>query len=130
MENPRPLVTLPSDGAADWDDVKALLRDFPADILAYVRLNVRVTDFLPADAMAQALRECDEKSCRICHINTVREKTVTGEKPVMSVSDFKECLPIEIARRYASDIGMEFGDEMTAMFNEVLAAVNEDERNC
>lgn len=129
IDNPRPLVTLPASDAADWDSVKALLRDFPDDIPAYIRLNVRIDDFLAADSMAQALSVVTGKACRVCHINAVRPQVSAGSTKMMSVSDFKTRQPIEIARSYAADTGRAFDDDMEAMFNEALAAVMEDERN-
>lgn len=46
----------------------------------------------------------------------------------MSVEEFKTEEPIEIAKRYAEDLGIEFDSDMKELFNETLAALKEEER--
>lgn len=129
VDNPFPLVTLPASGAAEWERVKELLSEFPADIPAYIRLNVSVDGFLPVGAMNEALLIASGKKCKVCHINTVRRDAVSATSRMMSVSDFRMCQPVEIAGSYAADIGAVFDDDMKAMFNEALDEVKKDERN-
>lgn len=50
-----PLVNLPSDGFGSWDEVIELVKAFPLDNPAYIRLNVEVDDYLPPDAKAEAV---------------------------------------------------------------------------
>ena len=124
----RPLVTLPKDGVATWEDAKGLLEDFPNDIEAYIRLNVEVDKFLPVEANAEALLLTEGKKCRFCVINTHRLKKDRREAKVMSVKEFKTEKPIDIAERYAEDIGVEFDDDMKELFKEALALLKEEER--
>lgn len=124
----RPLVTLPKDGVATWKDAKDLLEGFPNDIEAYIRLNVEVDKFLPVEANAEALLLTEGKKCRFCVINTHRLKKDRREAKVMSVQEFKTEKPIDIAERYAEDIGVEFDDDMKELFNETLALLKEEER--
>lgn len=124
----RPLVTLPKDGVATWEDAKDLLEGFPNDIEAYIRLNVEVDNFLPVEANAEALLLTEGKKCRFCVINTHRLKKDRREAKVMSVQEFKTEKPIDIAERYAEDIGVEFDDDMKELFNETLALLKEEER--
>lgn len=124
----RPLVTLPKDGVATWEDAKDLLEGFPNDIEAYIRLNVEVDKFLPVEANAEALLLTEGKKCRFCVINTHRLKKDRREAKVMSVQEFKTEKPIDIAERYAEDIGVEFDDDMKELFNETLALLKEEER--
>lgn len=129
IENPRPLVTLPTEGFATWDEAKELLADFPADIPAYIRLNVEVEGFLQAGAVSEAEKLTDGKRCRFCFINAKRKNDTTSEAKTMTVQEFKSEEPIEIAKDIAAQKGVPFDDEMTAMFNEALMKVDEETRN-
>lgn len=127
--NPKPLVTLPTEGLATWEDVKELLSKYPNDIPAYICLNVQIEDFLPAEAFAEAASLTVGKQCRLCHINTKRQSVSRSETRVMTVQEFQEVDPIEIAIRYAESQGITFDDDMEKMFKEVMRMVNDDERN-
>ncbi len=124
----RPLVTLPTVGAATWEDARELLENFPSDIEAYIRLNVEVDGFLPAEANAEALTITENKKCRFCVINTRRLNKNRREAKVMSVEEFKTEEPIEIAERYAEDLGIEFDNDMKELFREAITALNEEDR--
>lgn len=128
IQTHRPLVTLPKDGVATWKDAKDLLEGFPNDIEAYIRLNVEVDNFLPVEANAEALLLTEGKKCRFCVINTHRLKKDSREAKVMSVQEFKTEKPIDIAERYAEDIGVEFDDDMKELFRETLALLKDEER--
>ena len=128
IQTHRPLVTLSKDGVATWEDAKDLLEEFPNDIEAYIRLNVEVDNFLPVEANAEALLLTEGKKCRFCVINTHRLKKDRREAKVMSVQEFKTEKPIDIAERYAEDIGVEFDDDMKELFNETLALLKDEER--
>lgn len=124
--NPRPLVTLPTEGMATWQDAKKMLKAFPDDIPAYIRLNVEIEDFLPAEAYSEAQRLADGKKCMVCHINAKRRKQETTDVKTITVQEFQSESPIQIARRYADDIGIEFDDEMQQLFNETLKLLSSD----
>lgn len=128
IEPLRPLVTLPAEGVATWDAARELLENYPDDIEAYIRLNVQVDDFLPVEANAEAHMICEGKRCRFCIINSRRLKKNRREAKVMSVQEFKTEEPIGIAERYAADLGIEFDNDMKALFNETLAALKDEER--
>lgn len=124
----RPLVTLPTEGVRTWEEAKELLEQFPGDNEAYIRLNVEVDDFLPVEANAEASLICEGKKCRFCVINTHRLNTGGRTARGMSVQEFKTEAPIDIARRYAADLGIEFNDDLQELFNETLAALSEEDR--
>ena len=124
----RPLVTLPTEGVATWEDAKELLENYPNDIEAYIRLNVEVDDFLPVDANAEAHMICEDKKCRFCVINSRRLKKNRREAKVMSVQEFKREEPIGIAERYAEDMGIKFDSDLKELFNETLAVLKDEER--
>ncbi|MBR5911214.1 MAG: exonuclease SbcCD subunit D [Bacteroidales bacterium] len=129
IQNPHPLVTLPSEGLASWETVKELLRNFPDDIPAYIRLNVEIDDFLPVEAQAEAASLAEWKQCRFCHINAKRKASSQTEAKVLTVQEFQAEQPIEIAKQYAAYEGINFDEEMTEMFNEVLNKLADDARN-
>ena len=129
INNPRPLVTLPSEGLASWETAKELLKKFPDDIPAYIRLNVEIDDFLPVEAQAEATSLVKEKQCHVCHINAKRKTINQTEAKVLTVQEFQAEQPIEIAKQYANYEGINFDEEMTGMFNEIVNLVNNDARN-
>ena len=129
IQNPHPLVTLPTDGLATWEEAKELLSKVPDDIPAYIRLNVEIEDFLPVEANAEAASLAEGKQCRFCCINAKRKAASQNDVKVLTVQEFQEEKPIEIARRYAEYEGISFDEEMQTMFNEVMDMVAEESRN-
>lgn len=129
IENPHPLVTLPTERMATWEEAKELLSKFPDNIPAYIRLNVEIDDFLPVEANAEATSLTEGKQCRFCHINAKRKVVQNTDTKVLTVQEFQSEEPIDIARRYAKDIGIDFDDEMKELFNEALGMLNDDSRN-
>lgn len=129
ISNPHPLVTLPNNGVATWDEAKELVRNFPSDLPAYLRLNVAVDDFLPQGAMDEARQLVQGKRCTMCHINACRNEHKTSQASMLTVQELKEIAPIDLVRRYAADSGQTFDEEMELLFNEALEAVNQDNRN-
>lgn len=128
IDNPRPLVTLPISGFATWDEAKDLLRNYPSDIPAYIRLNVLIEDFLPVEANAEVAVLIDGKQCRFCYINTHRPAELHSHNSGLTVQEFQSEKPIDIARRYADDLGITFDPEMVALFNEVMDKLSIDSR--
>ncbi len=129
ITNIHPLVTLPSEGLTPWETAKELLKKFPDDIPAYIRLNVEIDDFLPIEAQAEATSLVKEKQCHVCHINAKRKTINQTEAKVLTVQEFQAEQPIEIAKQYANYEGISFDEEMTDMFNEIVNLVNDDARN-
>lgn len=129
IRNPHPLVTLPTDGLATWEEAKELLSKFPNDIPAYIRLNVEIEDFLPVEANTEAASLTEGKQCRFCCINAKRMTVSQNDVKVLTVQEFQSEKPIEIARRYAEYEGISFDDEMQTMFNEVMDMVADESRN-
>lgn len=128
IKNPRPLTTLPTGGMATWEEAKRLLTEFPDNIPAYIRLNVEIEDFLPVEANAEANTLTEGKECRFCHINAKRKTSRQAEAKVLTVQEFQAEEPIDIAKRYAEDIGLKFDEEMAALFNETLEMITADSR--
>ncbi len=126
IENPHPLVTLPSDGMAKWEEAKELLRQFPDDIPAYIRLNVEIDDFLPVEANMEAEVLTENKQCRFCYINAKRKTVSPIASKTLTVQEFQAEKPIEIVKRYAEDIGVTFNEEMDEIFTQTIQMLNAD----
>ena len=129
IANPCPLVTLPSDHFAPWDEVRGLLLEYPKDKPSYVRLNVEVEDTLPPDAIAEAKKILLEGEGRYCLVNARRKKTEAAEKTSLSVTEFRAMEPVAVARLYAQESGRAFDEDLEALFREVVNEVKENERN-
>lgn len=129
IANPCPLVTLPSDHFAPWDEVRGLLLEYPKDKPSYVRLNVEVEDTLPPDAIAEAKKILLEGEGRYCLVNARRKKTEAAEKTSLSVTEFRAMEPVAVARLYAQESGCVFDEDLEALFREVVSEVRENERN-
>ena len=127
--NPRPLVTLPADGFASWDEVKELVEAFPKDIPAYLRLNVEIEDTLPPEAVAQVKQTLADGQARFCLVNSRRSRTESAERRTLSVSEFRAKEPIEVARLFAEDSGFTLSEDLEELFREAEQAVKEKERN-
>ncbi len=131
ISNPYPLVTLPRPGEAfsTWDEARAALQEFPNDNPAYIRLNVEVDDYLPAEAKGKAEQIAKEKSCRFCLINAVRKVNAdAADAQALSVQEFRVTHPKEIAKRYLESEGVTFDEEMEAVFDEACRLIDEEER--
>lgn len=126
--NPHPLVTLPTKDWANWEQAKQLLKDYPEDIPAYIRLNVEFDDYLPAEANAEADNLAESKQCRFCFINTKRKQQDKGDVQALTVQEFQQKKPLDIARQYAGDTDVNFDEEMESLFTETLRMLDEESR--
>lgn len=129
IRNPHPLVTLPKEGMATWEEARAELMNYPDDIPAYIRLNVVIDDFLPTEAHDDSVAIANGKQCRFCYINAKRRGEQRNDAKALTVQELQNERPIDIAQRFAEDQGIVFDDEMQELFQEVLTWVNEDARN-
>lgn len=128
INNPHPLVTLPTTGFVSWEEAKELLRQYPDNIPAYIRLNVEVDGYLPAEAFTDAVNLTNGKQCRFCYINAKRKEAKQTDAKALTVQEFQSEEPIDIVKRYFEDSGFGFDDELEDIFKEALALVQEDER--
>ena len=128
ITNPKPLVTLPAIGAASWDEAKKLLKDFPSDIEAYIRLKVATKNFLPAEANAEAYALTEGKRCHFCLISTIRNTPNASNAKILTVAELQKESPIDIARNFAEYQGVAFDEDMEALFAEALQMVEEEKR--
>ncbi|EJX03918.1 nuclease SbcCD, D subunit [gut metagenome] len=127
IHNPRPLVTLPAQGTATWEEAQQLLRQFPDDQPAYLRVKVVVEDFLPVEAPLKAAALCEGKEARFCLLQTVRSESEKAERESLSVETFQQVDPLDLVRRYAADIGSNFDSEMEALFREAVESLKQED---
>ncbi|MDE7437269.1 MAG: exonuclease SbcCD subunit D [Muribaculaceae bacterium] len=140
IRNQHPLITLPREGAAPFDiedqddDANAvtalrLVSDLPDDLQAYIRLNVEIEDFLPLHAREMVLEAIADKECRFCTFNIFRkEKTaIESEDNRLSVTEFREMAPIEVAQKYTSELNINLSDEQLMMLKEIFDQVPDNE---
>lgn len=128
ISNPHPLVTLPSSGYATFEETKSLLKDFPDDIPAYIRLNVEVETALPAGANDEAVNLCKGKTCRFSLINAKRKETAEGKAKTLTISELQCEQPIDIARDYAKSQNKAFSKELQLLFSLAVRQCEIDER--
>ena len=120
IENPKPLITLPKEEYMSWETAKELLKDFPSEVPAYIRLNVEVKDFLPPGAHGEAINLLTGKEAKFCLINPRRKGIVSDEKSMMSIEEFREKDPLELVKAYAKDMGIDFDADMENLFRQCL----------
>ena len=129
IDNKHPLVSLPAEGYETWEKAKALLENFTADKVSYIRLNVEVEDFLQSDADMVASAIVDRLGHRFCYINVRRTVREADGTKVMTVEELKEQSPMDFAERYLTDSGLVFDDQMKDIFRQAMEHVNETKRN-
>jgi exonuclease SbcD len=129
IHNPRPLVTLPLEGFADWETVKDQFEAFPDDIPAYIRLNVSVDGHLPLSVNDEAKQIEARKQCRFCLINAKRKIQSNQAEGFqsMTTTEFQQMTPLEVAKMYLVAKGEEFDDSLKLLFDEVMKGVDDED---
>lgn len=129
VEASRPLVTLPAEGFAGRDEVLGLLRAFPADIEAYIRLKVTVDNMLPPSFVDEVNEIIAPKRCSLCLINTMREATAGHDIPQLSVSELQSKRPVDIFEMYMAGVGRPVTDDLRELFETVVRSVTDEARD-
>jgi len=116
-----PMVTLPQK-AVSWDEALAALKNFPDDKRCYLRLNVAQTDMLPPDAVATARRVAADKALNFCLVNFSRicDSDNNGDVASLSIPEFLESDPIDIARRFYDAQNVPFTDRTRSLLSSLL----------
>ena len=124
-----PLVNIPSEGFALWEDAMKELKSFPADMGAYLRLNILLkgNEMLPYDKDTQIIKALGGKIARLATINPAREVIESADKEEERVSltmqELQAMDPKAILKAYASAIGRPFDEEFDEMFDIVFKNV-------
>ena len=132
LELVRPLVNIPSEGYAPWEAVIDELKDFPADIPAYIRLNVLLKDaqVLPYDRQTQIADILEgKKQAKCVQINPAREVTVNPDSEKsgcrnLTMQELQKTAPVEILKSYAQQKGEPFTEEFEKMLETVIKNIN------
>lgn len=129
INNPHPLVNLPFEGYAAWEDVKDMLNKYDGTIASFIRLNVEVDDYLQVGAYDEAQRIIEDKNCRLCIINPKRKEASEQKDKVtmLTATQLKQADFVDVAKMYIESRGEVFDDEMKFMLQEVKEMLNVNE---
>ena len=121
ISNPSPLVNIPREGAAPWEEVRDEFARYPADIPSYIRLSVEVEGMLPSGANDEAVAIACEKACMFCLINAVRKDNglQKGRARTFTTAEFKQLDTVDVARMWIECKGDTFDDSMREILEEV-----------
>lgn len=124
ISNPWPLKTIPAE-PVDFEEALHLLSDFPNDEKAYLRLNVKLSDVAPSNAMERAMISVKDKKCRFCCFRWDSSAFVVDKKKTfVDIDQMKSRSPLEIAELYyESKYGKELDDDLKNMLSEVIKQV-------
>lgn len=127
IANPLPLVTLPRT-PQPFEEALKLLTDFPDEQPAYIRLNVRIKDYLAPDCNERASQAVRAKACRYCCIKTTRETTENDEtERYLSIREVQQMSPLDIARLYyRENEGEEMDEELCRLMEEAMKRVEKE----
>ena len=128
---PHPLVNIPAEGFAEWNDVMRELRIFPSDIDAYIRLNVLLkgNSLLPLDKDIQIKNALSGKKARHAATNPTREeveKAAGSDSRQMSLTmtELQEMDPKLILKAHAEAVNAQFDKDFEEMFDAVYRIIN------
>jgi len=127
IDNPRPMTTLPLEGVASWEEAKKMLMDFPDDLPDYIRLNIDGEGVIPVQAKQEAMQITQNKQCRFCLLNVVKRKTERNTARQVTIQEFRQMDPIEVAEMFAKDTDEAFDGQMREMMKEVIKSLDESE---
>lgn len=125
LHNPRPLVNIPQEGFAPWEEVKQEFAAYPSDIPSYIRLNVEVEGYLPSNANDEAKVIAESKSCRFCLINAKRKEQhlEQGKARTYTTSEFKQLDPLDVAKMWIASKGELYDESMQQILEEVKSSI-------
>lgn len=125
IRNSRPLVNLPATGALPWSEAIGEIEKLPDDCRIYLRLLVNTDEAIPSDYKQVVAQACGERDIRFCRHLLVKSKTADSSSASISeeltVDDFKEMQPLDVARRYADEAGEVLTDEMVQLLRDLIS---------
>lgn len=125
---PVPVLTIP-ENPVPFDEALAALAGFPPERSAYIRLNVKITDYLPQNASVKASMAAKGKACRYCGMKIVKDMAVPSENDVkLSVDDVRTLDPVEVASiYYRARFGAEMDGALEGLLREVADEIREED---
>ena len=129
IKNIKPLRTLPANEPVDFETALQRLKDFNPNEHSYIRLNVKVEQYLPNGAQEQAAQAVADKQCRFCEIKKTATVAITRNATQMTIEEFNKKTPLDIANQYFIDTyGHPMNDEQQDMFNHIYQLIQEENR--
>lgn len=121
IKNPWPLRTIPSE-AVPFEEALPLLQNFPADEQAYIRLQVKLEDVPPHNALERACMAMEGKKARFCCFKwEQRKQKAAAAKVFADVEQIKAQSPLQIAELYYHNrFGVPMEKELCEMLNQVI----------
>ena len=129
INNIKPLHTIPAGDPVELETALGLVAERNDVKDAYIRLNVKVEQYLPSGAQERAANAVSERGGRFCEIKKTAQ--IRGDRPMrqMSLEEFNSKQPIDIANQYFLEtLEREMNEEETEMFNHVYRLVMEENR--
>lgn len=129
IKNLKPLHTIPAQEPVDFETALRLLQALNPNEHSYIRLNVKVDQFLPSGAQEQAAQAVKDKQCRFCEIKKTATVTTARSSATMTVEEFNRKTPLDIANQYFIDkYGQPMDEQQQEMFNDIYQLVKEEHR--
>ncbi len=129
IKNIKPLRTLPANEPVDFETALQRLKDYNPNEHSYIRLNVKVEQYLPNGAQEQAAKAVADKQCRFCEIKKTATVAITRNATQMTIEEFNKKTPLDIANQYFIDTyGHPMNDEQQDMFNHIYQLIQEENR--
>lgn len=122
-----PLLTIPSE-PEPFEEALQKLVNFPDDREAYIRLNVRVKDYLPGDCNERVSDVMRTKRAKFCYIQSSREQSEESHEDVrIGLQEVRKMSPVEIARLYyESQFDCPMDEAFCELLEETVRQVDEE----
>lgn len=129
IKNYKPLHTIPANEPVDFETALQQLLALNPNERSYIRLNVKVDQFLPTGAQEQAARAVKDKQCRFCEIKKTATLPIARTTAVMTIEEFNRKTPLDIANQYfINKYGKPMDAQLQEMFNNVYESVKNENR--
>lgn len=127
LETPIPVRTVPKEPAY-FEEALASLADLPDDETCYLRLNVKMKDFLPSNSAERVVEALKGKKARYCYIRSVFEETGRErEKPRISAAQIGKASPLALAKiYYEGKRGVAMDADLCSMLEEVCRELEQE----
>lgn len=129
INNIKPLLTIPPKVPVELDDALAEVEQNEDVKDAYIRLNVKVEQYLPNGSQERAASAVGARGGRYCEIKKTATAQPNGHRQEMTVEEFHSKEPIEVVNQYyIEEYQREMTEQEKEMFNYVYQLVQEDDR--
>lgn len=129
IENPYKCLTIPQKPK----DAQEVLKEFNNATgieNCYIRLNVLVKDYLPADFNEKALDIAQTKNCKYCYPKITRDaQNENKAAKTLTIQDIKEISPLATAITFYEEyFGIEMDEELKEMLENVIEETKREEQ--